>query len=80
MRFTAWMKRMRKRGLQENQHRCKMSSNKREQIDFKKGDKLFSPKYGYVTIEATRGYGMKKEFMIEVAGEKVWYSGQQLKG
>ena len=48
-------------------------SNKREQIAFKKGDKLFSPKYGYVTIEDVRGYGNQKEFAIEIEGEKIWY-------
>lgn len=57
-----------------------MPSNKREQIDFKKGDKLFSPTQGYVEIVAVRGYGMKKEFAIEIEGEKVWYSAAQLKG
>jgi hypothetical protein len=53
---------------------------KREIIAFKKGDKLFSPQHGFVTIENVRGYGMKKEFMIDVGGEKVWYSAMQLKG
>ena len=57
-----------------------MPPNKREHIDYKKGDKLFSPQHGYVIIEATRGIGAKKEFCIMIAGEKVWYSGQQLKG
>jgi hypothetical protein len=56
-----------------------MPSNRREMINFKKGDKLFSPKYGYVTIEATRGIGSKKEFMIEIGGIQVWFSGNQLK-
>jgi hypothetical protein len=55
-------------------------TNKREQVAFKKGDKLFSPKYGYVTIEGVRGYGLKKEFMIDIAGEKVWYTASQIKG
>lgn len=57
-----------------------MPSNKREMIDFKKGDKLFSPQHGYVEIIDTRGFGAKKEFCIEIAGEKVWYNRQQLKG
>ena len=57
-----------------------MPPNKREQIDYKKGDKLFSPTQGYVTIVATRGIGSKKEFCVEIAGEKVWYSHTQLKG
>ena len=57
-----------------------MPSNKREMIDFKKGDRLFSPTQGFVEIVATRGYGAKKEFCIEVEGEKVWYNASQLKG
>jgi hypothetical protein len=57
-----------------------MPANKRKQIDFKKGDRLFSPQHGFVEILATRGYGMKKEFCIEVEGEKVWYNARQLKG
>ena len=57
-----------------------MPGNKREQIDFKKGDKLFSPTQGFVTILAVRGYGDKKEFQIEVGDEKVWYPARQLKG
>jgi len=55
-------------------------TNKREQIAFKKGDKLFSPQHGYVTIEGVRGYGLKKEFMIVVGDEKVWYTASQIKG
>ena len=53
-------------------------TTKREQISFKKGDKLFSPKYGYVTIEAVRGHGLNKEFMIDVGGEKRWYPARQI--
>ena len=57
-----------------------MPANKREQIDFKKGDRLFSPRLGFVKIEDTRWVGGKKEFCIEVEGEKTWYTSQQLKG
>jgi hypothetical protein len=55
-------------------------ANKREVVDFKKGDKLFSPQHGYVTIIATRGFGVKKEFCVEIGGEKVWYSKERLMG
>jgi hypothetical protein len=56
-------------------------TNKREQINFKKGDKLFSPKYGYVTIINVRGSGREKEFMIDIGdGEKRWYLASQIKG
>jgi hypothetical protein len=53
-------------------------TNKREQPLYKKGDKLFSPKYGFVTIENTRGHGNAKEFMIDIAGEKVWFPARQI--
>jgi hypothetical protein len=55
-------------------------TNKREQIAFKKGDQCFSPDHGLVTIVGVRGYGNKKEFAIEVEGEKVWYLANLLRG
>jgi hypothetical protein len=57
-----------------------MPPGKREKIDFQKGDKLFSPTQGFVTIIGTRGFGSKKEFCIEIAGEKVWYPKEKLIG
>lgn len=57
-----------------------MPPNKREKIYFQKGDKLFSPQHGFVTIQDTRGYGGNREFCIDIAGEKVWYNARQLKG
>jgi hypothetical protein len=53
---------------------------KHEIVTFKKGDRLFSPTQGYVTIEDVRGYGSSKEFCIEIGGKKVWYKSSQLKG
>jgi hypothetical protein len=55
-------------------------TTKREQIAFKKGDQLISPNFGYVTIEGVRGYGLKKEFMLMVDGEKKWYPASQIVG